>query len=101
MDNKVTGERIKQHLYYDWYKYVALAIVCIFVFVVAYVWSGNLRSYEELDVMLTCYDFFDSDFEDDAMDYLNENAAGNIVKLISVQHIAPQSNLLAETLSTY
>ena len=38
MDNKVTGERIKQHLYYDWYKYVALAIVCIFVFVVAYVW---------------------------------------------------------------
>ena len=93
MDNKVTGERIKQHLYYDWYKYVALAIVCIFVFVVAYVWSGNLRSYEELDVMLTCYDFFDSDFEDDAMDYLNENAAGNIVAYKRTAHCAAVESL--------
>ena len=77
MDNKVTGDRIKQHFHYDWYKYVALAAVCVFVFALAYTWSGNLRSYEELDAMITCYEFYDSEFTEDALEYLNENVDGN------------------------
>ena len=26
MDNKVTGDRIKQHIHYDWYKYVVFVV---------------------------------------------------------------------------
>lgn len=101
MDNKVTGDRIKQHFHYDWYKYVALAAVCVFVFALAYTWSGNLRSYEELDAMITCYEFYDSEFTEDALEYLNENVDGNIVKRINVQSIVPQAPGWGEVLSSY
>lgn len=101
MDNKVTGDRIKQHFHYDWYKYVAIAVVCIFVFVLVYTWSGNHRSYEELDTMFTCYDFYDADFASDALDYLNETCEGNIVKRINVQNVSPQSQNWGEIISSY
>lgn len=101
MDNKITGDRIKQHLHYDWYKYVAIAAVCIFVFVLAYTWVGNNRSYEELDTMFTCYDFYDADFASDALDYLNENVENNIIRRVNVQEVSPQSNSWGEILSAY
>ena len=66
MDNKITRDRIKQHMHYDWYKYVVCVLLCVFIFSLAYTWSGNYRAYEELDVFITCYDFYDDDFKSDA-----------------------------------
>lgn len=101
MDNKFTADRFKQHLHYDWYKYVACAIVGIFVFVLAYSWAGNYRDYESLEVMLTCYDWYDSDFCADAIEYLNKNVEGNSVKQIAIQNISAQSGYWGEAISGY
>ncbi len=101
MDNKFTADRFKQHLHYDWYKYVAVAIVGIFVFVLAYTWAGNYRDYETLEVMLTCYDWYDTDFENDALRYLNENVEGNSVKQLAIQEISAQSGYWGEAISGY
>lgn len=101
MDNKITADRIKQHIHYDWLIYVVVLLVSVFVFSLAYTWSGNLRSYEELDVMITCYELYDAKFADDALKYLNENAEDNIVKSINVQRVSPQANSWAEVLNNY
>ena len=99
MDNKVTGDRIKQHIHYDWYKYVVCVVLCVFVFSLAYTWSGNYRAYEELDVFITCYDFMDDDFKSDALKYLNENCDNNIVKVIGLSEMSAISGSWGEALN--
>ena len=100
MDNKITRDRIKQHMHYDWYKYVVCVLLCVFIFSLAYTWSGNYRAYEELDVFITCYDFYDDDFKSDALKYLNKNCSNNIVKVIGVSSMSAISPSWGEALNS-
>lgn len=99
MDNRITHERIKQHLHYDWFKYVVFVVLCVFVFSLAYTWSGNYRAFEELDIFVTCYSYMDDDFKEDALKYLNKNCSNNVVKVIGVSHISAISGSWGESLN--
>lgn len=91
MDNKFTSERFKKHLHYDWYKYVGVLLLGIFFFSLIYTWSGNYRDHEVLEGMITCYSWYDTDFESDALGYLNENVDNNTVKKLAIQEVSVQS----------
>ena len=102
MDNKVTKQRFLTHLRYDWLKYVAVLIVGVFVFVLAYSWMGNLRTSERLKIMFTCYEFYDQEgFEEDAIEYLNDTYPNNIVQDLSVYTVSATNENWGESLNAY
>ena len=105
MENKITSERIKNHFKYDWFKYLAVLIACIFVFCVAYVWMGALRVYERLECFITCYEFYDQDnFERDVVAHLNGDyvySDTNSVKEVNTYTLPAHSGSWGETLSAY
>ena len=106
MKERITGERIKEHFHYDWFKYVAVFLACIFVFFVAYTWMGNLRVYERLEGFITCYNYYDETaFEEAVVDHLNSSdyaySQTNSVKEVSFYTLPENSPSWGETLSAY
>ena len=55
MDNKVTKKRIARHLEYDWYKYLIIIALSIALCWYGFYMLNGTRTYEKLDVFISCY----------------------------------------------
>lgn len=55
MDNKVTKQRINNHLEYDWYLYLLILIVAIVGSYFLFSQINRTRDYEDVTVFVSCY----------------------------------------------
>lgn len=52
MDNKITKERLNNHLEYDWFKYILFILAAIFLWVFIYSVLDKAKDYQKLDILL-------------------------------------------------
>jgi hypothetical protein len=53
MDNKITGERLNNHLEYDWFKYIIFIIVSIFLWFLVYSMLDKIKDHQRIDFFVT------------------------------------------------
>lgn len=71
MDLKITKKRINEHLAYDWTKYLAIILVCVFVMSLFYIVSTRrLTDKQELKVVV--YGQFVGKFDSSHKNYLSD-----------------------------
>lgn len=87
MDNKITKDRFKRHLEYDWYRYVLVILASVFVWYVVFMELNASREYEKLEVFFGCY----SSNEDLDAPFLNSLAAegDDLVREVEVAYRSP------------
>ncbi len=89
MDNKITTERLKHTLHYDWIKFVAVLIVAFAVSFFIFGWIGTIKKWEKIEVFIICDEHYDDTLEEDSLKYLQENVPNNMVLQVNVTYISP------------
>jgi hypothetical protein len=100
MDNKITKNRLTQHLKYDWYKYLALVAVVIFLSIFLFDWIATTKAWERLDIFIVSNKFYDDTLKDDVKKFLDDSLENNIIREVSVTHISPSSSDYRDVYST-
>lgn len=89
MDNRLTKSRLAQHFRYDWYKYLAVAIVAVFVSIFLFDWIATTKAWERLDVYIVSNKFYDDTLKSDIEKFLDENLEDNMIREVNVTHLSP------------
>jgi hypothetical protein len=92
MDNRLTKPRLAQHFKYDWYKYLAVAIVAVFVSIFLFDWIATTKAWERLDIYIVSNEFYDNTLKSDVKKFLNENVEDNMIREVNVTHISPSDS---------
>ena len=92
MDNKLTKSRLLYHFKDSWYKYLAMAIVCIFLSIFLFDWIATTKAWERIDIYIVCNRFYDEDLKDDVMKFLDENCEDNMIREVNVTHLSPSDS---------
>ena len=100
MDNKITKNRLVQHLKYDWYKYLALIAVVVFLSIFIFDWIATTKAWEKLDIYIVSNKFYDSTLKDDVQKFLDENIDDNIIREVNVTQISPSNSEYRDLYST-
>lgn len=100
MDNKITRERLKVSLKYDWLAYVAVAVVAIFLSVFIFGWIANLKTDEKIEIFIVCNEHYDDTLGEDALKYLQENVEGNRILQVNVTYVSPSDTNYRDLYST-
>ncbi|HEY8423214.1 MAG TPA: hypothetical protein VIL23_00420 [Clostridia bacterium] len=53
MDNKITKERLNNHLEYDWFKYLIFILAAVFLWYFVYSMLDRLKDHERIDIFIT------------------------------------------------
>mgnify|MGYP001502959368 CR=1 FL=1 len=53
MDNKITKQRLNNHLEYDWFKYIIFILVAVFLWSFIYSLLDKIKDREKLDIFIT------------------------------------------------
>ncbi len=107
MDNKVTKQRISDHLEYDWFKYLLLAAVVIFAVVFAFNQINAERDEENINIFFACYEERDNDFIHTVKtkmaksDYDEQKYGKNIIQTLSLEFVSPRNEQFSTLLSTH
>lgn len=106
MDNKVTRERLNNHLEYDWFKYLLLLAVMIAVVIFAFNIINDDRENETLQVFATCYEYRDSTFGESARSLINrdmdnEGDKGARLRSVAVESQRPDTSEYVTLLQTH
>ncbi|MBE5732589.1 MAG: hypothetical protein E7353_06070 [Clostridiales bacterium] len=89
MDNKLTKQRLAHHFKYDWYKYLAIAIIAVFVSIFLFDWINTTKAWERLDIFIVSNKFYDTTLKSDIKNFLDENVEDNMIREINITHITP------------
>jgi hypothetical protein len=89
MDNRLTKPRLAQHFKYDWYKYLAVAIVAVFVSIFLFDWIATTKAWERLDIYIVSNEFYDETLKADVKKFLDDNIEDNMIREVYVTHITP------------
>ncbi len=89
MDNRLTKSRLVQHLKYDWYKYLAIVIIAVFVSIFLFDWIATTKAWERLDIYIVSNKFYDNTLQADVQKFLDENIEDNMIREVHVTHITP------------
>ena len=106
MDNKVTKERLNNHLEYDWFKYVIIIIVAVALFVFVFKQINSDRENETLQIYASCYEYRGGDFAERARVVINadneqaENGKTTI-RSVGIEAQNPQSEEYGTLLQTH
>lgn len=107
MDNKITKERLNNHLEYDWFKYILFILAAIFLWVFIYSVLDKAKDYQKLDIFVTV-PFSDEkaqEFETDFIKYLNSLGDDTIKEVNFIYHNYYDQNtihaILATSFATY
>lgn len=106
MDNKVTKERLNNHLEYDWFKYVLIILVAVVAFIFIFQQINGDRENETLQVFASCYEYRGGDFAVDAREIINADNErdGNgktAIRSLVVEPQNPQSDEYGTLLQTH
>lgn len=102
MDNKVTKERLNNHLEYDWFKYVLILIVVIAAFIFIFQQINADRENEQLTVFASCYEYTGGDFAEKLNEAVNnDERTTTYIRSLNIETQNPRSNEYATLLSTH
>lgn len=110
MDNKVTKQRIGEHLEYDWFWYVVILIASVFVCYFVFSQINTTRDYEDVQLFVTCYEEKEHDFSQhvkDAMrsrkydDALAEKYGQAVLRNVDVEAQDPLGKSYATLVQTH
>lgn len=99
MDNKVTKERLNNHLEYDWFKYVLILIVSIVLFIFVFQQINANRSFEQIQIFASCYEYKINTFGEDTVQALKDEG-DKTVREITFNNQSPRSNEYVTLLQT-
>lgn len=99
MDNKVTKERLNNHLEYDWFKYVLILIVSIALFIFVFQQINVNRSFEKIEIFASCYEYKSNTFGADTINALN-GEGDTTVREIDINSQNPRGNQYITLLQT-
>ncbi len=99
MDNKVTKERLNNHLEYDWFKYVLILIVSIVLFIFVFRQINVNRSFEQIQIFASCYEYKSNTFCEDTLAALQAED-DKTVRELSFNPQNPRSSEFTTLLST-
>lgn len=107
MDNKVTKQRIVNHLEYDWFKYIILIIVGIVAVVFTFQQINRNKEDEDFTIFFTAYSArentyvadISAEFELDTYD--SATYGPNIFREMSIEFQSPDSSTYGELYSTH
>lgn len=73
MDNKITKQRINDHLEYDWFKYLIFIVAAVVLWVSIYSFLDKIKDHQQLDFFVTVNvsDEKTKEFEADFIKHLN------------------------------
>ena len=100
MDNKVTAQRLKISLKYDWLAYVAVAVVAIFISFFVFGWIANVKNHEKIEIFIVCNEHYDDTLGEDALKYLQENVENNRILQVNVTYVSPSDSSYRDLYST-
>lgn len=100
MDNKITKERLNNHLEYDWFKYVLILIVSIVLFIFVFRQINVNRSFEEIHIFASCYEYKTNTFCADTLQALKDGDDAT-VRDLSFNPQNPRGNEYPTLLQTH
>ena len=101
MDNKITKQRLSNHLEYDWILYLLIVLVGIFGTYFLFSQINRTREYEQVTLFVTCYSESEHDFVGRTFADMNKSEykttgqqlyGANILRTISVETWDPVGN---------
>lgn len=92
MDNRLTKARLGQHFKYDWYKYLAVAIIAVFVSIFLFDWIATTKAWERLDIYIVSNKFYDDTLKADVKKFLDDSIEDNMIREVQVTHISPSDS---------
>lgn len=78
MDNRVTKERVANHLEYDWFKYLLILVASIALFVFVFIMINKTRDVEDIRVFASAYAKKEYAFSGKAMQALQSGGDNRI-----------------------
>lgn len=100
MDNKVTKERLNNHLEYDWFKYVLIFLVSIVLFIFVFRQINATRSFEQIQIFASCYEYKSNSFCEDTIAALRDEGDDTVFEM-SFNPQSPRSSEYVTLLSTH
>lgn len=100
MDNKVTKERLNNHLEYEWFLYVLILIGSIVVFFFVFQQINANRDFEEINIFATCYEYKSNTFCEDTLAEWN-GKGDKTVREINIEAQSTQGEQYSTLLSTH
>ena len=107
MDNKVTKQRVLDHLEYDWYKYLILIIVGIIVVVFTFQQINRNKEDEDFTIFFTAYSARENTFiadvsaEFESESYDSATYGPNIFREMTIEFQSPNSSSYNELYTTH
>ncbi|MBO5224535.1 MAG: hypothetical protein J6C23_08505 [Clostridia bacterium] len=89
MDNKITKPRLAQHFKYDWFKYLVVAVIAVFVSIFLFDWIATTKAWERLDIYIVSNKFYDDTLKADIKKFLDDNIEDNMIRDVYVTHVSP------------
>lgn len=102
MDNKITKERLNNHLEYDWFKYIIFILIAIFLWYFIYSMLDKIKDYQKIDffVMVGVSNEKTKEFETDFVNYLNGLGDDSVKEVNFVYHDYNDKSSIFAILST-
>ena len=107
MDNKVTKQRVINHLEYDWYKYLIFVIVGIIIIVFTFQQINRNKEDEDFTIFFTAYSMRENSFmrdikgEFESESYDSATYGPNIFREMTIEPQSPSSSTYSELYSTH
>ena len=101
MDNKITKQRLSNHLEYDWLLYLLIVLVGIFGTYFLFAQINRTRDYEDVTLFVSCYDESTHNFVGQTLAHMNASEyqatqrqlyGDNILRSLTVEAWDPIGN---------
>lgn len=101
MDNKVTKQRVNDHLEYDWIKYIAILVASIVVWVFVFTTINANKDWETINFFVTSYSEKENDFPSEAKVKLSQQFGDEKIREISLEIQSPLGKDYSTLLQTH
>lgn len=95
MDNRITKNRILRHLEYDWFKYLLLIALSVFVWYMVFMEINHSRTFERVEVFFACYDDGSENLGGGFKDWLYSHG-DTVTREVNVTYRSPADNAYGE-----